>query len=217
MKICPKCSINHERPGKFCSRKCANSRGPRTEEFKNTIRTKLTGRILRKDHIDKIIESRRTSNPLYASHETRKCIVCNSSFETTYLANSKTCRSKECIRETQVSAGRKSAQSRATRSKDEIALFELCKNKFPTAKSNSIIAEGWDADIVIADKKVAILWNGPWHYRDMKMSNHSLSQVQNRDKIKTELFKSLGWKVIVFEDRYYTPTSAFEIIIKEIS
>lgn len=26
MKICPKCEIEHDRPGKFCSRKCANSR-----------------------------------------------------------------------------------------------------------------------------------------------------------------------------------------------
>jgi 5-methylcytosine-specific restriction endonuclease McrA len=26
MKICPKCGDNHEKPGTFCSRKCANSR-----------------------------------------------------------------------------------------------------------------------------------------------------------------------------------------------
>jgi len=25
-KICPKCSAEHEKPGKFCSRQCANSR-----------------------------------------------------------------------------------------------------------------------------------------------------------------------------------------------
>lgn len=28
MKECPKCNIQHEKPGKFCSRNCANSRGP---------------------------------------------------------------------------------------------------------------------------------------------------------------------------------------------
>ena len=48
------------------------------------------------------------------------------------------------------------------------------------------------------------------------MKNHSLKQVQNRDKIKTKLFKSLGWKVLVFEDRYFTPESAFEIIKKMV-
>ena len=26
MKNCPKCNIEHEKTGKFCSRKCANSR-----------------------------------------------------------------------------------------------------------------------------------------------------------------------------------------------
>ena len=43
-KICPKCSAEHENPGRFCSRKCANSRGPRTEDFKRKVREKLLGR-----------------------------------------------------------------------------------------------------------------------------------------------------------------------------
>jgi endogenous inhibitor of DNA gyrase (YacG/DUF329 family) len=42
MKICPKCNVIHEKSGIFCSRSCANSRGPRTEEFKNKVREKIT-------------------------------------------------------------------------------------------------------------------------------------------------------------------------------
>ena len=44
MKICPKCNIEHANPGKFCSRSCANSRGPRTAEFKKNVSNKLTGK-----------------------------------------------------------------------------------------------------------------------------------------------------------------------------
>lgn len=42
---------------------------------------------------------------------------------------------------------------------------------------------GWDADIIIPNIKVAVLWNGKWHYEQIK-KGHSVKQVQNRDKIK---------------------------------
>lgn len=45
MKICPKCGFEHSKSGKFCSRSCANSRGPRTEAFKITVSEKLKGRL----------------------------------------------------------------------------------------------------------------------------------------------------------------------------
>jgi len=36
-KQCPKCNTEHNMNGKFCSRSCANSRGPRSEETKAKI------------------------------------------------------------------------------------------------------------------------------------------------------------------------------------
>jgi hypothetical protein len=44
MKTCPKCNTEHSKLGKFCSRTCANSRGPKTEEFKQSLREKMSGR-----------------------------------------------------------------------------------------------------------------------------------------------------------------------------
>ena len=41
MKTCPKCNHQHQKQGVFCSRSCANSRGPRTDAFKEQVRTKL--------------------------------------------------------------------------------------------------------------------------------------------------------------------------------
>lgn len=110
--------------------------------------------------------------------------------------------------------GRKSAANLVRRSKDEIKLFELCKNEFDHVRSNPQIIDGWDADIVIDDFKIAILWNGPWHYKEMPHQNHSLTQVQKRDEIKISKLNDLGYFVLVFEDRTYTPESAFEKIYK---
>lgn len=50
----------------------------------------------------------------------------------------------------------------------------------------------------------------------MSVKNHSLKQVQTRDEYKTRLFKKLGWTVLVYEDRYYTPETAFADIISFI-
>ena len=91
-------------------------------------------------------------------------------------------------------------------------LFILCKNLYVKSKSNHILANGWDADIYIPELNLAILWNGPWHYKQMPHKNHSLEQVQNRDRIKINEFSRLGIQTIVFEDRDYTPASAFNYI-----
>jgi hypothetical protein len=69
---CQKCQCNFlvkerekrhpERSFYFCSRSCSNSRGARTEEFKEKIRSKLLGRI-------------------YTARSTRVCEECGTSFE----------------------------------------------------------------------------------------------------------------------------------------
>jgi len=54
MKICPKCNTTHEKSGTYCSRSCANSRGPRTELFKSKVSEKLKGRKVAEDIKKKI-------------------------------------------------------------------------------------------------------------------------------------------------------------------
>lgn len=113
--------------------------------------------------------------------------------------------------------GRKSATIQCRRSKDEIALFNLCEQYYTRVTHNEIIVEGWDADIILSDHRVAILWNGPWHYKEMGLSNHSLKQVQTRDYHKTKALTTAGWQVIVYRDDEYTPTTAFEELKKIIT
>lgn len=73
MKTCPKCYTEHEKPGVFCSRKCANSRGPRTDEFKQAVSRKLTNRV---GHPNP--SKGKTKKPKYE----KVCACCNSSFST---------------------------------------------------------------------------------------------------------------------------------------
>lgn len=86
MKKCPKCNIDHKKPGVFCSRKCANSRGPRTEEFKDLMRKKLSGKK-GNPNVNK--------GKQFTTRVEKICPQCNASFQTTELENKKYC-SRKC-------------------------------------------------------------------------------------------------------------------------
>ena len=58
---------------------------------------------------------------------------------------------------------------------------------------------GWDADVILPDLKVAILWNGKWHYEEI-MEGTSLKQIQNRDRIKLKEIRKAGYEPYVIKD-----------------
>ena len=95
--------------------------------------------------------------------------------------------------------GRKSAATRIVRSKNEIYFAELCTAKFKNVLTNKPIFNGWDADVIIDDYKVAVLWNGVWHYKKIT-EKHSVKQVQNRDKIKHKEIVSKGYIPYTIKD-----------------
>jgi hypothetical protein len=187
----------------FCSQSCA-------AKFNNSIRPPYST-----EHRQKI------SNSLKLNHSTKPrcvktktftiktCTICNQSFETKKYRT--TC-SEICLRQSLVNSGKKSAAIRKKRSKDEIELFDLCFSHFKKVEANKIILDGWDADIII-DDNILILWNGPWHYRDIKIKNVSLTQIRKRDEIKINRFLDHGYTVFIYEDRYFTPKQAFADII----
>lgn len=146
---------------------------------------------------------------------TKPCVICSSPV----IGTRRTC-SKECLSTAFSTGGRSggkiSAKIQTRRSKDEIALFELIASQIPSAIPNHQIVGGWDADIYLPEQRIAILWNGPWHYKELGISGHSLLQVQNRDHIKQKEFNAMGIRVFVFEDRYYTPQSAFYELVAAI-
>lgn len=181
----------------FCSRSCSAkhtnaNRLPTSEETKIKISNSLKSRKR-----DKIYS------------KSYKCVVCNSDFTVTTHNKRKTCDNPECRRVLFQQGGKNSAAVTRNRSKDEIELFNLCSEHFTKVESNKVILDGWDADIVINDN-ILVLWNGPWHYMDIKMKGVSLKKIQNRDHIKIDLFLDHGYHVLIYEDRYFTPTKAFD-------
>ncbi len=130
----------------------------------------------------------------------RFCRRCNKEFFLKGRQSSKYC-SVECRKEILSISGRKSVvlQAETRRSLNEKYFFDLCFKKFSNVENNKQIFNGWDADIIIHDLKVAILWNGKWHYQKIK-KDHSVKQVQNRDKIKQEEIIKFGYKCYIIKD-----------------
>ena len=69
-----------ERKAYFCSRSCANSRGPRTEDFKEKIRTKLSGRVI-------------------SERFTKSCDLCKKEFQVTLFLSKKRYCSADCSKQ----------------------------------------------------------------------------------------------------------------------
>lgn len=208
-KICLHCQkiISYEkRFNNFCNSSCGASfnnknKPPRSEESKQKTSESLK-KIVQDLYLPK-------TNIKFC-----KCEICNKQFiwNDIIKGSFRFC-SEECLHTHRSNKARVNPGLGTKRSKDEIKLFELCKNHFNNVTSNEKLFDGWDADILLNDYKIAILWNGPWHYQEMNFGNHSLFQVQNRDKIKKEEIKNAGWEYIVYEDRYFTPQTAFENLL----
>lgn len=186
----------------FCSRSCSakytnSHRDKPTEETK-----KKTSESLRKYYKEngrvRVCKLCAKEYSLKNSGATER--FCSQNCLKEYRAHRKQYLSEDTISRLSA-AGRHSVdvQSENRRSKNEKLFCELCEKQFKNVKHNESIFNGWDADIIIEDIKVAILWNGKWHYEKIK-ENHSVEQVQNRDKIKIKEIKNCGYKPYIVKD-----------------
>lgn len=203
---CGKAKNFDGRNNKYCSSSCAATYNNRNRGLKTAEERKKIG---------KSVKLYMKANPKPPYTPIRQCNNCGKYYSKLIRLGSANC-SDECSHTIRSRKARANPGLCTKRSKDEIELYELCKAYFRNVTANEKIADGWDADILIYDTKTAILWNGPWHYKEMNFGNHSLKQVQNRDLIKTSEFEKLGWTVLVFEDRYYTPQSAFGKLVPHV-
>jgi hypothetical protein len=191
-----------KRNNKFCNSSCSASYN--NEKIKNN------------DNYDEIrkIKNLKIKKSLYGrGHDDVEliCKFCGHSFTVKYSKRKQKFCSKSCSSKYRMSkkenidfmrwVGRKSAktQSENRRSKNEIYFAKLCKKHFKNVRTNESIFNGWDADIIIDDIKVAILWNGKWHYEKIT-EKHSVKQVQNRDRIKVNEIKKYGYTPYIIKD-----------------
>ncbi len=126
------------------------------------------------------------------------CEICKTKFEVipSLVKRRRFC-SHKCA---SINSGRISASKRVKRSKNEIYFAKLCQKHFNSVLTNKSIFNGWDADIIIEDIKTAILWNGKWHYVEGLGKNHSLKQVQNRDRLKLIEIEKMNYTPYIIKD-----------------
>lgn len=174
----------------YCSRSCANRR-VFTEET-NAKRSSTLYRTLGKKK-PLVKHCIKCGNILDKRNVTGYCVRCYGAVR----AASMTTQTRQKLRQ----AGLKSVakQSNTRRSKNEIAFCNLCQSQFTNVKHNLPIFNGWDADIILMDQKIAILWNGPWHYKPIS-AKVSLECIQNRDNIKVNEIIKAGFTPYIIKD-----------------
>ena len=175
-------NIDNNKYRKNCSRKCANKR-THSEEVKQKISIKLIG-------ISKV--DRRKICPLCKQeflYKNKKQIFCSRNCNTINNNNNGM----------GLKGGLASSKICSRRSKNEIAFGEKCKKLFENIGFNENFFNGWDADIILHDVKIAIMWNGIWHYEQVR-EKHSVKQVQNRDSIKIKEIEKLGYIPYIIKD-----------------
>lgn len=187
--------------GRFCSRACANTRNhsdatiekirQSTNKFYSSALDCVDGSSANYNH--NVCCKEYLVNP-------NKCSVCGVILPYDRRSR-KTCGDTNCLQLAFMRAGRNSAATVYKRSKNEIAFCSLCENYFGAENvlHNEPIFNGWDADVILVDQKLAILWNGPWHYTKLT-EKHSLEQVQNRDRIKINEIIACGYTPYVIKD-----------------
>lgn len=177
-------SVDKSRIKKYCSRKCANSRVI-SDTMKKRISAKLKGI---------------TKSVIHLINVEKICQSCGKKFFVTPSKNKRRFCSHKCANKISSSeGGKKSASKRILRSKNEIYFSELCKKEYNTVLLNKRMFNGWDADIILPDFNIAVLWNGKWHYEKIR-NGQSLLQIQNRDKIKMQEIKKCGYITYVIKD-----------------
>jgi len=195
---CKNCNINEAvkyskyAKGEFCSKICAASFSTKEKriEINKAVSKKMKG------HNKNIPKAK--INCLFC---------CKDVFVRLSRSGQKFC-SKSCSKKHYMSQGniaselgKKSVtkQKETRRSKNEIYFGDLCINKFNTVLFNEPMFNGWDADVIIPELKIAVLWNGKWHYEKIT-DKHSVEQVQNRDRIKLLEIEKTGYKSYTIKD-----------------
>lgn len=139
----------------------------------------------------------------------KECIVCKNNFQPTQasvkmcsmvcsIAFTRTPEYRKNAIQNGSKGGKVSATKQSKRSKNEIYFAELCQEYF-TITTNEPYFDGWDADVIIHEQKIAVLWNGAWHYKQISRTQQ-LTQVQARDKVKTAIINKYGYTPYVIKD-----------------
>ena len=185
-KFCLKAIEYSKKANQFCSSSCNAS-------FNNKFKKGKTHKFSKKGKRKLIQANKKRKGTQTKERVSIYCKECNNVFLVTKaMLNKRTFCSVSCAHIWRT-------KNIPRRSKNEVAFFELCRKEFKNVKSNEIIVNGWDADIYFPQFKLAVFWNGVWHYKKI-LKKQSLIQTQNRDKIKQRIFEEQNIKVYIIKD-----------------
>lgn len=193
-----KCTDNDYNKGNYrrcCSSKCSHTR-ILSKESRIKISESLYNTLGIKSHSQ--INCSKCGKPI--SHRNKSC-WCEECIHTNYKEFREQFPLSDDVKLKLSVAGRKgvAAQAEVRRSKNEIAFCTLCEQHCSNVEHNVPIFNGWDADVIIHDIKYAVLWNGKWHYEKIT-ADHSVEQVQNRDRIKMNEIIIYGYTPYIIKD-----------------
>ena len=173
---------------KFCTIECARKYSSNYNRLERNL--KISGALKGRGNPDVNIECKECKSAFKISWSKRDQIFC-----------SRSCSSKFNNKQSDYSrrGGLGSSVSQGRRSKNEILFFELCDENFENVTANEQFFDGWDCDIIIHSIKIAISWNGIWHYKKISES-HKLEQVKNRDLIKNGKILEHGYIHYIIKD-----------------
>ena len=183
-----------KRKNKFCSRSCSATYNNLLSTHSDSTKQKLSDSLIHQYRLG------RPTNKGMGQLIVKNCVVCGTEFAVTLTNKLKrSCCSIKCRKIRYTANGIANAANIMKRSKNEILFATLCKEAGFSIITNEPVFNGWDADVIIPDHKIAVLWNGKWHYEKIT-KKHSLLQVQNRDNIKVDAIIKAGYTPYIIKD-----------------
>lgn len=189
--FCKKCEINFSSKHKeqiYCSLKCSeHSKEKYSEMGKKSIQLKFVDKVLLK-------------------HTLKQCLYCNNNFVPTRNVQ-KYCSRNCALSHTHILIKNGTIKTNSNnRGKAEIYFSKLCMNHF--GEDDILCNEKlfkdkngglWDADIIIKSLKIAVLYDGIFHFVKVK-KDMKLEQIKSRDKLKRSIILSNGYKYYTVKD-----------------
>lgn len=178
----------------FCSSSCSAKYNNKKRKLSKKTKTKIANSVT--EHYDK--SGRKI--PKKGNYFILKCKFCQKTFtsKNRYL---KVC-GKSCLHNLYVENAKTmwaSGKGRTvSRSKNEKEFYKLVKEHYPDSIPNKRI-RGWEADIIIPSLKLAIHWNGDWHYT-VVITPALLKKVENRDRLKYSTLEKEGFQNYIIKD-----------------
>lgn len=214
---CVKCNktLSGKDQKKFCSRSCSVCFNNRIKIVSEEQKQK-TSQTLKK-RADKKGRKYPYENGTYI----RTCIMCNVNFPhnkpTKHLC-SKSCQDKlKRIINKQIEERIGGVwQRRNSRSRGERLFAEKLTQVGINVITNKKMFEGFDADVILPDYKLAIHWNGAWHWKPI-VGESLLNKIKSRDSKRYQMIEQYGYiNYIIIDHKFTSPEQAADINFRKI-